>query len=50
VTSVEKFFWTLGIFAVGLYMTYTGVMIRLGKFRKLFIGGSFPVLAQRDIF
>ena len=47
---MEKFFWTIIILAVGLYIIGEGVMIRCGRLRKRFIGGSFPVLAPRDIF
>lgn len=47
---MEKFFWTVTILAIGLYMTYEGVMVRCDRLRKRFIGGSFPVLAPRDIF
>ncbi|MCP4363107.1 MAG: hypothetical protein GY796_34330 [Chloroflexi bacterium] len=47
---MERFLWTVGIFAIGLYMIYSGVIVRLGKSRKQFVGGSFPVLAPREIF
>jgi hypothetical protein len=47
---MEYYIITFGIFAFGFYVTYTGIMVRLGRLRKLFLGGSFPVLAQREIF
>jgi hypothetical protein len=47
---MEKFLWTLGVFVFGFYMIYDGVMVRLGKSRRKFLGGSFPVLAPREIF
>jgi hypothetical protein len=41
---------TLGIFGVGLFMVWLGVMVRVGKLRWLFFGGSFPVLSPVGVF
>lgn len=47
---MEKFFLTLGILAFGLFAIWLGTMVRLGKLRWLFLGGSFPVLAPLGAF
>jgi hypothetical protein len=41
---------TLGILGVGLFMVWLGVMVRVGKLRWLFFGGSFPVLSPVGAF
>jgi hypothetical protein len=48
--NTEKTLLTLGIFAFGLFAVYLGVMVRIGKWRRLFLGGSFPVLAPVGAF
>ena len=46
----EKFLLTLGIFAFGFFAVYLGIMVRTGKLRWLFFGGSFPILAPVGVF
>lgn len=41
---------TGGIFALGLSAISLGVIVRMGKLRWLFLGGSFPVLAPLGAF
>ncbi len=46
----EKFLLMLGIFSFGFFAIYLGIMVRIGKWRHLFLGGSFPVLAPVGSF
>ncbi|MBE7552687.1 MAG: hypothetical protein HS126_16580 [Anaerolineales bacterium] len=46
----EKFLLMLGIFSFGFFAIYLGIMVRMGKWRHLFLGGSFPVLAPVGSF
>jgi hypothetical protein len=41
---------TLGILGFGLFTVWLGVMVRIGKLRWLFFGGSFPVLSPVGVF
>ena len=41
---------TFGMLAFGLFTTWLGVMVRIGRLRWLFFGGSFPVLAPVGAF
>lgn len=47
---MEKKFWTLGIFAFGVLAVWLGIMVRMGKLRWLFFGGTFPILAPVGAF
>lgn len=47
---MDKFFWTSGILGFGLFMILSGVMVRIGKLRWLFLGGDFPVVSPSGTF
>ena len=50
VALMDKLTVTLGILGFGLFMVWLGVMVRIGKLRWLFFGGSFPVLSPVGAF
>jgi len=41
---------TLSIVGFGLFMVWIGTMVRIGRLRWLFFGGSFPVLSPVGAF
>lgn len=47
---MDKFFWTSVILGFGLFMVWLGVMVRMGKLRRLFFGGDFPVVSPAGTF
>lgn len=47
---MEKTIWTLGIFALGLFFIYMGIMVRIGKWRRQLMFRGFPVLASPVFF
>lgn len=48
--EMTRVLWISGIFAVGFFMIYQGVMAQLGKWRRLLMYRGFPVIAPSGVF